>query len=902
MPPGILPPRAATRRCGWWTLSDAADSAGDARVRVTPTRRLAHFLRARHDEDCLARGLHAWPTPDIVTWDELVLRLFDRDRASGRLDGRWLPASAAQLVWARIIRDDAALSPLVSPAGLAREAWQSWRRLHDYRIHWEALEEAESPEVEAFARWCAAYRRLLEARGWIDPVVAQARVSPSAALPGIELEGFDALTPLQQALLDAWSAAGLEVRRRAHGQTASTPRRVTCLDEAAEIDAAARWAAAGLNGRRDRRLAIVVPDLARRRETVRRGLERILVPAAGLCGGPWPETQACELAAARPLVTQPVVAAALDLLDLYVRPLDPSACSRLLRNPWLGEAVEEEAARARLDAHLRRNAGPGLDLESLVRLARERGCPGLAGRLEAGQGVFSTWPSNAYPSQCSERILSFLSSLGWPGSAPDTVEHQVAQRCRELVSELGACDELTGRLGRGEAVGLVRELAAGVLFEPQELQAPLLVIDPETCAGMRFDGLWVMGLEASDWPPGASPDPFLPRLAQQHHGLPGATAEGAAAARRRVFERLLASAAEIVLSVPELEDEAPVLPSPWLDEFARTESPGEWCEPTVAVGQYADRPVLERGSDGSLPGIAPGESHRGGARVLELQSLCPFRAQAELRLGARPLEEPGLGVDPAERGDLAHRALAELWRGLGDQATLRALDATGRQAAVERAVGTALAAARSRADALLRHLLDLEADWLVGQVFAMVEADLVRPPFEVLQVEEPYRARLGPLTLELRPDRIDRLPDGSLALIDYKTGANAEPGAWLDERPKLPQLPAYVLAVGAERVGAVAFGRLRSGSAGYVGVARDAAQFPGLREPGGRGALAEYADWEALLGAWRRRLEVLAGEFAAGQALLAPDPARACRYCHLAALCRIAESEAAGARLEDGDD
>ena len=66
--------------------------------------------------------------------------------------------------------------------------------------------------------------------------------------------------------------------------------------------------------------------------------------------------------------------------------------------------------------------------------------------------------------------------------------------------------------------------------------------------------------------------------------------------------------------------------------------------------------------DAELPPINADEAQRGGARLLELQAACPFRAQAELRLGARALEEPGVGVDAAERGDLIHRALAVLWQ------------------------------------------------------------------------------------------------------------------------------------------------------------------------------------------------------------------------------------------------
>jgi RecB family exonuclease len=220
---------------------------------------------------------------------------------------------------------------------------------------------------------------------------------------------------------------------------------------------------------------------------------------------------------------------------------------------------------------------------------------------------------------------------------------------------------------------------------------------------------------------------------------------------------------------------------------------------------------------------------------------------------------------------------------------------------VARAVAAALREARRDADELMRHLLDLESAWLAERVLEMVEADRVRAAFVVEQVEQPFTGRIGPLTLEFRPDRVDRLADGSLAVIDYKTGADAEVKAWLDERPRLPQLPAYVQALGADRVSAVAFARVRSGETGYTGVARDAGLFAGLREPGSAGLLKSYASWAELQGAWRRRLESLAAEYAGGEARLAPDPGHACEYCHLGALCRIAETDAARAVEERGD-
>ena len=105
-----------------------------------------------------------------------------------------------------------------------------------------------------------------------------------------------------------------------------------------------------------------------------------------------------------------------------------------------------------------------------------------------------------------------------------------------------------------------------------------------------------------------------------------------------------------------------------------------------------------------------------------------------------------------------------------------------------------------------------------------------------------------------------------------------------------------------DRVSAVAFGRVRTGDTGFCGLARDSAVFPGLKSPAARGWPSEHSSWQELLQAWRRRLATLATEHVQGDARLAPDPAHACKYCHLAALCRIGETRLIAAAEVAGDD
>ena len=863
--------------------------AREETTRVTPTRRLAHHLRLRHDEGCLARGLVVWRSPDIVTWSELVQRMFELDRQAGRLHGRWLPESAGQLVWERIVRRDDALGALVSPSGVARAAYQSWRRMHAHLIPIEGLAGEGSPEADAFARWVASYGAWLRGPGWMDPALAPGLVTAESSVARLEFVGFDRLTPAQQAFQARLAAAGIEI-----ANTPPEPRRgecawVSCTDRRAEIESAARWAAQRLD-RASAQIAIVVPDLAQRRDEVRRIVEHVLVPAASVAGGPPPESSAFELASARSLAQRPVVAAALDALDAFASVLDLARASRLLRSPFLLAAAEEADARARLDARIRRDEAPDLGLERLARIAAERNCPALAEALHAALGQAREWPRESLPSRWTRLFVDLLAALGWPGVDLDSSEHQARARWSGLVTEFGACDDYVGTIGAREAAGLLRDMAENVLFEPEELRAPLLVIDAETCAGMGFDALWVCALDDARWPPPASPDPFLPRAWQARQRLEGCTAEIAEDDARRLLARLRGSADEVILSVPQFDDDAPLLPSPLIEGLPRRERPELWPGMSMARTTHAVRPVLECLIDGNMPAVGAWESGRGGARLLELQAACPFRAQVEVRLGARALEETELGLDAAARGDLVHSVLARLWRQLGDSQRLRALSADDARATVRNAIEAEQAASHRAVEGVRRQLLELEARWLEARVLELLEQERARPDFAVASVEEGVAVTIGGITLELRPDRVDRLADGRLAVIDYKTGGDAEIRAWLEERPKLPQLPLYATALGADRVGAVAFARVRTGDTGFAGLAEEAGAFPGLKAPGTRGWPKGLGTWQETLGEWRRRLVALAEEHAAGDARLAPDPRRACEYCHLEAVCRIGET------------
>ncbi|MBS0389317.1 MAG: PD-(D/E)XK nuclease family protein, partial [Proteobacteria bacterium] len=302
-----------------------------------------------------------------------------------------------------------------------------------------------------------------------------------------------------------------------------------------------------------------------------------------------------------------------------------------------------------------------------------------------------------------------------------------------------------------------------------------------------------------------------------------------------------------------------------------------------------------------------GQPLPGGTRTLELQSLCPFRAAAELRLGAVPVIEPVPGLDRRERGQILHRALQGLWEALRDSRTLqeRAANVPALAQLVRAVAGRAIdERLAQRMQPLPPPLVHNELQRLTGLIEAMLRQELQRSgaaEFSVRQLEQRGQGTLAGVPVRVRMDRLDQLEDGRLVVIDYKSGAD-EAFQPMAERPRQPQLLAYALlaaatvangggaagaagVVGVVGVAGVAAVYLRADGVRWRGAVADPKLLPPLK-PQRKSARAPLPPWDVLQAHWRTVIERLVQQFASGDATV--DPRRdACRRCHLSALCRI---------------
>ena len=219
---------------------------------------------------------------------------------------------------------DAALRTILAPAGIGAMAHRSWTlAAPDTCIPYAALDEAEGVRGRRCSpRWVERVRRWLERGQWLDAArCAAVRSVRSHVSCGCMFAGFDVTARREQARVHRAAA-----RRRAsrssiderRGQRAPRSRAHVCRMQRFRMTKskpprAGRRSACRIIRRA--RIGLIVPALDRERSACVASSIACSCRPPPSTGGPAPESAAYELAAARPLIERPVVAAALGWLD-----------------------------------------------------------------------------------------------------------------------------------------------------------------------------------------------------------------------------------------------------------------------------------------------------------------------------------------------------------------------------------------------------------------------------------------------------------------------------------------------------------------------------------------------------------------------------------------------------------
>lgn len=865
---------------------------------ITATTRLARELRRDHDQFQEAEGRASWPTAQIMPLSAWLAEMWKNGLFSDHpaTAGRLLRPAEERLIWEDVIRSMAGNSLLDVPS-TAEAAGRSWERLCGWAIPLDTEAWNASEDARTFLGWAREFQARCRRNGWISSAELPGSVADlidrgAARVPGeAEFAGFLELSPVQQRLIDALVRRGVKVRERAHINEGGDAARVGFADAGREIRAAAEWARRCLESDPDGRdppfrIGIVVPGLSQRRDEIERAFGDVLHPRNRLRPDLDP-VRCFNISLGRPLDEHPVIQTAFLFLGTDPGDLAVERAGRMLRSPFLPGAAEEMTGRALLDADLRAVGAPEVSLSDVIDLVRQRrgdsGCPGLVTLLETWSEKYKTLQASRLPSDWAPALSAFLHDIGWPGDRTlDSIEYQTLEVWRELLSNLANLDDVFGLIPLHEAVDVLRNLSTARQFQPESAPAPVQILGVFESSGLCFDRLWLMGLHDGAWPADPVPDPFIPVRLQRQYDLPGSSPIRELEFTRLLTGRLLSSAPSVVVSYPEREEDADLAVSPLVGMLPETSAAVLGIPPSPGDGEgISTASALEVMDDHYGPACGDA-ALRGGTFLFKLQAACPFKAFAELRLGARALEEPEPGLNALDRGRLLHRVLERVWGRLKSHGHLLAVTEKGLTDLIRGHVDPEVRRILGGRFRRNPRLAEIEQARVVRIIRDWMGLERQRQPFTVVDQEERRSVEVGGVEVKIQVDRVDRLEDGKLVIVDYKSG-ECGPADWAGARPDEPQLPIYAVSTEAD-VAAVLFARLRTGYLGFRGLSETPDIAPGVRVPEGQLPIAQIID------AWRAVLNELGRDFREGRAHVDPkDPAKTCRYCELPSLCRISQ-------------
>lgn len=465
----------------------------------------------------------------------------------------------------------------------------------------------------------------------------------------------------------------------------------------------------------------------------------------------------------------------------------------------------------------------------------------------------------------------------WQNLTNLTVEEGILiERFHQLLNDFSSLDINIKTQSYKKAVSLLKSIATKTIYQPKlKYDAKVQILGALEAAGLNFDYLWVMDLTDKTWPTAPQPNPFIPVSLQRQHNMPHASSQRELEFCQTLTQRFQRSAKEVIFSYHTQNKDAELAASPLLKDLPKLT---QYTWDTSEFEFYAYNPEpLEIISDTKAPSIQLSETVHGGSRILKLQAMCPFKAFAECRLHAKALEKSELGLDAKTRGILVHKLLENSWKKFKDQQTLCSYSEAELKLGIKQLVQRTLKTVTNQTLAQLeqKRLEKLLYDWLT--------LEKTRLPFKVIAEEQAQTVSIDTLTdLKLRVDRIDQLEDGSLLIIDYKTG-KASPNDWYGDRPDDPQLPLYCISSNTPIQGIV-FAQVKTGELKFKGITNIIETIPNVKTTN---------KWEETLAHWHTSLTKLADDFYNGQAEIDPKYGinTTCKQCQLQSLCRIYDNE-----------
>lgn len=519
------------------------------------------------------------------------------------------------------------------------------------------------------------------------------------------------------------------------------------------------------------------------------------------------------------------------LLEACSKNLAPSALLPLLQHELCGFGQNQSAredAISHLDRYILRGPRPAPGIDGL----RQRAEAVLGGRDAqklaplAGQIAeiidkidHSLTPLLQQNHQPGQAILTALVTAAeelatspalpgdqrlWRGAAGESASNFLSDL-------LGHADELPAMPLRDMGEILSRMMAGIPVRTPVGVHPRLLVLGQLEARLVQTDLMILGGLNEGSWPPDPGQDPWMSRPMRRQFGLPAPERSIALAAHDFVQ---CFCADRVIMTRAARIDGKPTLPSRWLQRLdtvlQAAQLPKELLCPPAAQNLLALARLGDQSPEvtpATRPAPVPPAAHRlKRISVTQVETLMsnPYGLYAREILRLPKLDRIEKPVDSAARGNFVHDVLHTFIKAYPDQLPDNAVQMIVDLGHAQRTTMADDSGAWDywwpRFGRLAESFIGQEEQWRQDARTAQTE---IRGRLDI-------SIDANPLTVSVRADRIDRMHDGTYAVIDYKSAGEYKKSAMMSgAQPQLP-LEAMILEQGG-------FEALPAGPVGYVG-------------------------------------------------------------------------------------
>ena len=376
----------------------------------------------------------------------------------------------------------------------------------------------------------------------------------------------------------------------------------------------------------------------------------------------------------------------------------------------------------------------------------------------------------------------------WPGLAADLAGQAVLDALRLREGAEAEFDDLGTRLALNDFTAWVSQTLEAASFHPEHpAQGQVVILPLSQLLGRPLAAVVLAGCDERRLPVSPEPAELWSPAQRALLGLPSRAQ--LAAASRSAWDYALQSP-WIDILWRSSEDGEPLLASGFVQELL-LQGKAMCGQDPRCVRRLPSRPVLRPEPSGAALAVT-----RLSASGYEDLRRCPYRFFALRQLGLQEAEELDTALDKRDFGNWLHRVFHLFHQALHlapstNAATRRAMiDTAARQASVDLGLAQSeflpfvAAWPRVRSGYL---------EWLAGH-----EAGGA-----VFEAGEQWREMpLGALTLVGKLDRVDRLADGSVQVLDYKTEARSNTAQRIGRAAEDTQLPFYAALVADDTVAA----------------------------------------------------------------------------------------------------